>query len=57
MFWISAEVGVFPVFVASEEMGRFIEGLGLLPHGANEENCKDDEEASGDDDSNAATEG
>ena len=44
MFGISAEVGVLPVFEAAEEMGRFIEGLGLLAHGGDEQDRHDGEE-------------
>src|SRR5229473_3557606 len=49
VFGISAEIGVLPVFEAGEEVGRFIEGLGLLAHGGDEqdrhngeENCSDE---------------
>jgi len=49
MFGISAEVAVLPIFEAGEEIGRFIEGLGLLAHGSDqqdrhdgEENCSDE---------------
>ena len=44
MFGISAEVAVLPVFEAGEEMGRFIEGLGLLAHGGDEQDRHDGEE-------------
>jgi hypothetical protein len=47
MFGISAEVGVLPVFEAGEEMGRFIEGLGLLAHGGHEQDRHDGEENRG----------
>ena len=48
MFGISAEVGVFPVFEAGEEMGGFIEGLGLLPQGSDQKDGEDSEECGGD---------
>jgi len=48
MFGISAEVGVLPVFEAAEEMGRFIEGLGLLAHGGDEQDRHDGEQNCGD---------
>ena len=36
MFGISAEVGVFPVLEAGEEMSGFVEDLGLLPDGGDQ---------------------
>jgi hypothetical protein len=48
VFGISAEVAVLPVFEAGEEMGRFIEGLGLLTHGADEQDRHDGEQKCGD---------
>lgn len=48
MFGISAEVGVLPVLEAGEEMGGFIEGLGLLPHGSDQKGGEDGEECGGD---------
>ena len=41
---ISAEVAVLPVFEAGVEVGRFIEGLGLLAHGGDEQDRHDGEE-------------
>jgi hypothetical protein len=43
MFRISAEVAVLPVFEAGEEMGGFIEGLGLLPLGGDQKDGDDSE--------------
>ena len=48
MFGISAEVGVLPVFEAGEEVGRFVEGLGLLAHGGDEQDRHNSEENGGD---------
>ena len=48
MFGISTEVGVLPIFEAGEEMSRFIEGLGLLAHGGDEQDRHDGEESCSD---------
>ena len=44
MFGISPEVAVLPVLEAGEEMGRFVEGLGLLAHGGDEQDRHDGEQ-------------
>jgi hypothetical protein len=44
VFGISAEVAVLPVFKAGVEMGRFIERLGLLAHGRDEQHGYDGEQ-------------
>jgi hypothetical protein len=41
MLGISAEVGVFPVLKAREQMSGLIEDLRLLPGGHEEFQCKD----------------
>jgi hypothetical protein len=57
MFGISAEVGVLPVFEAGEEMGRFVEGLGLLAHGGDKQDRHDGEEDRSDQVGDAWSEG
>ena len=53
MFGISAEVAMLPVFKAGEEVGRFIERLGLLAHGGDEQDRHDGEEECSDEVGNA----
>jgi hypothetical protein len=44
---ISAEVGVFPVLKAREQMSGLIEDLRFLPGGHEEFQCKDGQEDNG----------